>query len=81
METEKEYKSGDEIRLQVILDAFYSSGLRSKDVADPDKQIAQWLRIGIMRLEKGESLTIASLKDIDAMGGTDHLDPTLTTSK
>lgn len=65
----------DKIRLQVIQDA-WDRGVREEDLT-PDKQPAQWLKIGLKRLAEKKKLDAAALGKIDKMGGTDHPDPTL----
>ncbi|QQG42155.1 MAG: hypothetical protein HYV90_02465 [Candidatus Woesebacteria bacterium] len=63
----------DKIRLSLINDA-YKRGMRYGQIT-PDMQIAQWMAIGLKRLEEGKILTSEALEAIDRMGGTDHPDP------
>ncbi|KKQ91904.1 MAG: hypothetical protein UU16_C0030G0007 [Candidatus Woesebacteria bacterium GW2011_GWA2_40_7] len=63
----------DQIRLSLIKDA-YGRGMRYGQIT-PDMQIAQWLAVGLKRMEEGQDLFPESLEAIDRMGGTDHPDP------
>jgi hypothetical protein len=61
----------ERIRLRLIYDAF-RNGMRADSCG---VQPAQWLRLGLAVLEKGERLSVEKLRKIDKAGGTDHPDP------
>ncbi|HJY98948.1 MAG TPA: hypothetical protein VJ227_04495 [Patescibacteria group bacterium] len=69
--TELPPKSSDQIRFGIIIDA-YSSGKRFGNV---DASCPPWLRNGLRWLAEGKKISVASIKELDQMGGTDHPDP------